>query len=147
MDSLQPHRVQKAGGVAEDHPSIASDGRNRPPAAIGHRLRSVADHLAAVKQTRNHGVLFEILQYVLRIEPRIEIVKAGDEAERDDVIFTAINPGAAILFRRQRPAQRVDHFTRRDASRRYLPKFFHSNAVGLRIGVAGKIEFRDKLFC
>src|ERR1700680_2499693 len=57
MNSLQPLRIEEAGGVAEDHPAVACDRRNRPPAAIGQRLRAVANHLGAFKQLRNEWVL------------------------------------------------------------------------------------------
>ncbi len=50
MNSLQPLRIQEAGGVAEDHPAVAGNRRNRPPAAVGQRLRAVANHLAAFEQ-------------------------------------------------------------------------------------------------
>ena len=87
MNSLQALRIQKAGGVAEDHPAIARNRRNRPPSAVRHRLRAVADHLAAFEQLRDKRMLLEVLQHVLRIEPRIGIVEAGHEAERNDIVF------------------------------------------------------------
>src|SRR5436305_1697942 len=48
VDTLQPLRIEEAGRVAHDHPAIATDGRDRPPAAIWQRLRAIADHLAAL---------------------------------------------------------------------------------------------------
>ena len=145
MNSLEPRRIQEAGRVAEDHPSIARDRRNRPPAAVRHRLRAVADHLAALEQLRHKRMPLELLQHALRIEPRIGVVESRHEAERDDIVFRAINPRAAVFFRGERPAHRVNHFARSDAARGHFPQFFHADAVGLRIGVFRKIEFRDEL--
>ena len=87
----------------------------------------------------------ELLQHALRIKPRIGVVEPGDEAERDDVVLRSINPCPAILFRGERPSHGVNHFARRDAARGDLPEFFHADAVGLRVGVFGKIEFLNEL--
>src|SRR5580658_4076998 len=145
MNSLEALRVQKPGGIAEYHPAVTRDRRNRPPAAIRQRLRAVANHLPALKQLRNKGMLREILQHVLRIQPRVRIIEAGDEADRNDVVLPAINPRAAILFRRKRPAHGVDYFARRNASRRDLPQLFYSLTVSLRIAVFHQIELGDEL--
>ena len=151
MNSLQSRRIQEAGRVAEDHPSISCNRRNRPPSAVRHRLRAVADHLAALEQLGHEGMLLEILQHVLRIEPRIGVVEACHESERYNVVFwsatgRAVNPRAAVFLRGEGPAHRVNHFPRRDAPRRHFPEFFHADAVGLRVGVSGEIELRDELF-
>src|SRR5258707_562742 len=102
MNPLQARGIQEAGGVSDDHPSIAAERRQRPPSAIGKRLGAVADHLAAGEQLANKRMLFERLQYMLRVETRIAIVESGNEAERDDVVFRAIYPGATIFFGGQR---------------------------------------------
>src|SRR5580700_5795096 len=145
MNSFEALRIEETGGIAEDHPAITCNRRNRPPAAIGQGLRTVADHLAALEQFRHKGMLLEILQHVLRIETWVGIIEAGHEAERHDVVPSAIDPRAAILFCRQRPTQRVDDFAGGDAARRDFPQFFYALAVCLRIAVFGKIEFRDQL--
>src|SRR5579864_3894277 len=141
MDSLQPRRIEEAGRVAEDHPTVARHRRNRPPTAVRHRLRPVADHLAALEKLRNERMLLELLQNVLRIEPRISVVEPGYESERYDVVFRPVNPGAAVFFRRKRPAHGVDDFAGSDAARRDFPKLFHTDAISLRIRVLGQIEF------
>src|SRR5580698_5214384 len=66
MNSFEALRVEETGGVAENHPAIARDRRNRPPAAIRQRLCAVANHLAALEQLRDERMLLEILQHVLR---------------------------------------------------------------------------------
>src|SRR5580692_3189630 len=61
MNSLEALRVQETGRVAENHPTVARDGGNRPPAAVRQRLRSVANHFAVRKQLRNEGMPLEVL--------------------------------------------------------------------------------------
>src|SRR5208337_1135255 len=81
MNALQPLRIQEAGGVAKDHPAVARDWRNAPPAAIWQGLRAVANHLPAFQQFGDEWVLFEFLQHALGIEARITIVESGDETK------------------------------------------------------------------
>ncbi len=90
-------------------------------------------------------MLFEILEHMLRVEAGIGIVESGDEAEGDDVVLAAVYPGTTIFFRSEGPAQGVDDFTRCDAARWDFPKFFHADAVGLRVGILGEVELRDQL--
>ena len=35
MNAFEALRVEESGGVAEDHPAIARNGRDRPPSAVG----------------------------------------------------------------------------------------------------------------
>ena len=58
---------------------------------------------------------------MLRVRARVGVIESGDESERDDVIFAAIDPGAAVLAARQRPTHRVDDLPAADASRRDFP--------------------------
>src|SRR5690348_10809014 len=81
VDALQALRIQKSCRVAQNHPAIAGNGRNRPPAAIGQRLGAVTNHLAAFEQLGDEGVLLKILQHVLRIEAGIGVIQAGYESE------------------------------------------------------------------
>ena len=121
MNSFQALRIQQAGGVAEDHPAVAGQRRNRPPAAVRQGFRAVADHLAALKKLGDERVLLELLQDALGIEARVGIVEPDHEAERDHVVFSAVNPGAAVFLRGQRPAHGVDDFAGRDAAGRDFP--------------------------
>src|SRR6266566_6015776 len=135
MNPLQARGIQEAGGVADDHPSIAGERRQRPPSAIGKRLGAVSDQLAASEQLANKRMLFESLQHVLRVEARVAIIESGNEAEGDDVVFRAINPCAAVFLRGQRITHGVDDFTRLDATRRNFPQLFYSYSIGLRVSV------------
>src|ERR1039457_6442188 len=102
MNPLQSRGIQKTGGIADDHPSISGEGWQRPPSAIGKRLGAVAEHLAAGEQSCNERMLLERLQHMLRIEARVAIIEAGNEAKRHDVFFRAIpfravHPRAAVF--------------------------------------------------
>src|SRR5437016_12888088 len=87
-------------------------------------------------------MLLELLQHALRINPRVFVVEAGDKAERNDVVFAAVDPGAAVFFGGQRPSHGVNHLAGRDAaaSGGHLPEFFYAYTIGLRVAVAIKIE-------
>src|SRR5262249_37492645 len=54
-------------------------------------------------------------------------------------------PRAAIFFGRERPTHGVDNFARGDTSRGNFPKLLYPHAIGLGIGIFGKIEFRNEL--
>ena len=92
-----------------------------------------------------NGMLLEFLQDALRIETRVRIVEAGDEAKRNDVVFAAVDPGAAVFLGGERPAQGVDDFAGSDAARGHFPEFFHADTVGLRVAVSVELEASDKL--
>src|SRR5580658_2733327 len=47
MNAFQARGIQEAGGVANDHPSVAAERWQRPPSTIGKRLGAIANHLAA----------------------------------------------------------------------------------------------------
>ncbi len=79
MNPFQARGIQEAGGVSNDHPSIAAERRQRPPSAIGKRLGAVADHLATGKQLGNKRMLFEGLKHALRVEARVAIIEPGNE--------------------------------------------------------------------
>src|SRR5437868_8911354 len=98
MNSLQPLRIQESGRVAKNHPAIAGNRRNGPPSAIGQRLCSIADHFAAVEHLAHERMLLEVLQYMLWVNTRVGIIEAGDEAERNGIVFRSINPRAAIFL-------------------------------------------------
>src|SRR5215472_13599258 len=46
VNALEALRVEKTGGVAHDHPSLAGQWWNGVPAAVGDGLGAVADHLS-----------------------------------------------------------------------------------------------------
>src|ERR1700737_3398153 len=145
MDSLQALRIEEAGSVAEDHPAVAREGRNRPPAAVGQRLGAIADHFAAFEKAGHERMPLEFLQHALRVKPWVGIVESDDEAERDDIIFAAVNPSAAVFFCGQRPAYGVDDLARGDAAGGDFPQLLDALAVGLRVAIAIQRKARDEL--
>ena len=90
-------------------------------------------------------MLLELLQHLLWIEARIGIIEAGDEPQRDNVVRAAVNPGASIFFRRQRPAHGVHDFPRSDTAGRDFPEFLDPLTVSLRIAVARERKACDQL--
>ncbi len=90
-------------------------------------------------------MLLERLQHMLRIEARVAIIESGNEAERNNIVFRAVNPRAAIFFRGQRITHRVDDFARLNAARRDFPQFLDSDSVSLRVAVFHQVEFFDEL--
>ena len=145
MNPLQPLRVQESRGVAKNHPTITCNRRNRPPPTVRQRLRTVANHLSAFKQLGHKRMPFQLLQHALRIKARIGIIEASNEAERNDIIFAAVNPRAAVFSRGKRPAHGVYHFTGRNPARGHFPQFLNSLTIGLRITVFHQIESLNEL--
>src|SRR5664279_4389752 len=107
MNPLQPLRIQEAGGVAQNHPTIARNRRDAPPASVRERLRAITDHLAAFKKFRNERMLLEFLQDALRIDTWIGIIQAGDKTKRHQVVLRAVNPRATVLIEAERVAHGV----------------------------------------
>ena len=91
----------------------------------------------ALERLRRPRMPLELLEHALRIKPRVHVVEARDEAERDNIIFRSVNPRPAILLRGQRPTHGVDHFPLGNWSGNF-PEFFHAHAIGLRIGIPGR---------
>src|SRR5207302_4443644 len=65
MNSFEPLRIQKSGGVTQDHPAVSGNRRDRPPPTVRKRLGAVTNHLAALEQIGDEGMFFEFLQNAL----------------------------------------------------------------------------------
>ena len=87
----------------------------------------------------------ELLKHALRVKTRVRVVEPGDEAERDNVILTAINPSATIFTAGKRPAHRVDDLPGRDAVCGHFPKLLYALAVCLRVAIFGQVELGNEL--
>src|SRR5579872_2631357 len=146
MDSLKSSGVYESSGVAENHPAIACERRQREPSAVGHGLGPVANHLAAFEHLLHKGMLLEGLQNMLWINAWVFVIEASDEAKRNNVIFAPVNPCPAVLMRGQRPAHGVNDFARSDTARRNFPQFLYPNAISLRVRILFEIEFLNELF-
>ena len=145
MNALEPLRIQETGGVPNDHPAIAGQGRHGEPSAIRKCLCAVADHLAPAQQPRDQRMHFEILENALRIYARVLVVKTGNIAERNDVIFRSVQPTAAVFFGRKRPAHGVNHLTLFDRARRHFPQLFYADAIDLGIEAFLQVILANKL--
>ena len=75
MNSFQPHRIQEAGGIADNQSAIEVILRQRPITAFRNRLRAVGIQRTAFENTSDVRMRFEFLKALVRIEARIEIVQ------------------------------------------------------------------------
>src|SRR6185312_15236066 len=96
MNALEPLRIQEAGRIAHNHPSVAGKLRHGEPPAVWHRLCAIADHLSAFQQFRYVRMLLQLLQHTLRIKPRISVIEAGNVTKREEIIFRSVGPRSAI---------------------------------------------------
>src|SRR5256714_8019923 len=96
VDALQPLRVEKARGVADEQEAVAVELRDGVEAARGNRLRAVANHLAAFKEARDERVLLESLKLRVRVEQRIAVVESRHVTEIEDAVLHPVNPPAAV---------------------------------------------------
>src|SRR5205807_2244069 len=104
------------------------------------------DDLAPLQQRLDLGVVFVLLKRFERLQARILVVEADDEADVDPVIAQVIEKTAAVGARVERPAQGVLNETGLHASGGQLPHFLEAEAIGLR-GFAGiELEAANQLF-
>src|ERR1035437_5566450 len=89
-------------------------------------------------------MFLEFLEDAMRIKPRIAIVESGDETERDEIVFGAVNPCASVFVEGKRVAHGVDDFTRSDAPGGQFPQLLHPDPVGLWIAFAIELEASDR---
>src|SRR5205814_3928281 len=109
VDAFQPRAVEVAGGVAEDHETVAVLPRHREIAAFGDGLRAGGDHLAALENPADRGMQLETLELVMRIERRVLVIETDDQADVDDAVAHAVDERAAERVEIERPAHRVNH--------------------------------------
>src|SRR5579885_3196703 len=146
MNAFEPLRIQEAGRIPQQHPSIPVNTGDGEPSAIRQRLCTVAKHLSAFKKASREWMLFEGLEGVVRIGARVFIVEAGDVADGNLRIADAVNPRAAVFFCGQRPAESVDYLAFLDASCWDSPQLVHSQTVGLRVFGIFQTKALDQLF-
>src|SRR5689334_5531403 len=90
---------------------------------------------------------FEFLKLVMRVDTRITIIEPNCKTDVDDAISHPIDPRTAKRTRVERPAQRVDHRTRRKSVIGHLPQFFDAYRINLRVGVSIQFQAFDHLLC
>ena len=108
VDALQAHRVHEIRRVPDDQRAIDEQVRLRIPSAFRQRLGAVAHERAAFEDAADERMTLEMLEGGMRIEQRILVVEADDEADRDAAVGHRIQPAAAEFFLAQRIAERVD---------------------------------------
>ena len=139
--------VEEAGGVADEGPSWEGAFGDGLEAAFVEGSCAVGDAFAAFKDGFVEGVMFKLLELAVRGEPRVWIVEADNEAERDKVGPEVVEPAAAIGRGWKRVAHCVNYFTFAEVFRRHLPDFFEAEAIGLRLRVSPQVKFLDDLLC
>src|SRR5512140_2871027 len=82
---------------------------------------------------------------MLRVNARVLVIEPSDVPERNDVVLGTVDPGAAVLFRSQRIAHRVNHFAGSYAPTGNFPEFFDAYAIGLRVTVVIEVEALNQL--
>src|SRR6185436_6793789 len=111
----------------------------------GNTLRTVRVQRAAFENGLYIRMGLELLESLVGIEPRIEIIQTDDEANGDTPLGHVVNEAAAELFIAQRPAHRVNDASAGILLLRHIPYFLHADGVHLRIPVFVQIEFPDEL--
>jgi hypothetical protein len=90
-------------------------------------------------------VLFEALEFGVRVEKRVPVVEPGHVAEINDAVLHPVNPAAAVCVGVGRIAERVRHTARRISVVGQLPKLFDAETVDLRLAPVVEVEPLGKL--
>src|SRR5262245_1535367 len=98
MNSLQAHGIQKACGIADDQTSVEVILWLSPVSSFGNRLCPVSMQRPAFQQRPDHGMRFEFLKKLVRIDARVGIIESDDKADRDIAIGHVVNKSAAEFF-------------------------------------------------
>src|SRR5581483_5447764 len=108
--------------------------RQREEAALGDRLRTPGDALAAGEQPADERVRLQLLEQVVDGERGVAVVEADDHAQRDHALPHRVDERAAELAvaggRAERPAHRVDHAVERLCD---LPDLLDAEGPHLRV--------------
>src|SRR5262245_24791988 len=108
MNSLQPHRIQESRGIADDQSTIEVVLRLRPITAFGNRLGAVGIELASVEDAPDIRMRLELLESLMRIKARIQVIKANDKPNGNAAVCHVVNESAAELFIAKRPSHGVN---------------------------------------
>ena len=114
--------------------------------ALGNRARAIGHAFAALKQFRDHRVMFETLEFYIRENIWVLVTKVHHEADVDLIVFKVIDERPATCVALQWPAHRMGHATFFVLGRVDFPDFFHAQAVFLRLFALVQPVFRDHLF-
>src|ERR1700730_18150801 len=145
MHALQPLRIEKTAGVADDQPAIEVISWHRVPAAVGQRFRAIAHQLAAFENVAYKRMRLPDLKRRVGIETRVLVFEGDHQTNRHAIVRKAVNPAASVRLRGDRPTQGVRNVTRLDFAPLYVPQLLDAQAIGLWIDI-GKVLFGDELF-
>jgi len=90
--------------------------KDRNPQTYGVGVKELWEVPSGRIQAGDERMFLDLLQNALRIEPRIGVVEARNEAERHDIVFATVNPSAAVFLSRERPAHGVDDLASLDTA-------------------------------
>ena len=121
MNAFEALRIEEAAGVTDDEAAVDVVARHGIPAARGERFCAVADEFAAVENFLDVWVGLPLLKLFMRIELRIGVFEADDEADRNAIVGETVNPSAAVHVGGDGPAERVRDVTGLNASGRNVP--------------------------
>ena len=97
MDSFQPLRIEKAGAVADQERAVCGGRGDGKISAFGNGFRAVAEHLAALEHAPQPRVRLPLLKGAMRVEARVPVVEAGNEADGEFGLGERVNKSAAEL--------------------------------------------------
>ncbi len=113
--------------------AVGVQRRLRVPAAFRQRLGAEAHQVATAQQVGDERVQLEALERGVRIEQRVAVVEADDEAERDAALGHRVDEAATELLGAQRVAERVDDRARRQPAGRHVPQLLEPDRILRRL--------------
>src|SRR5690348_16553072 len=145
VNALEALRIKEAAGITNDEATIHVSARHGVPAAVGQRLRTIANKLAAIEKLSEKRMSLPSLKRGVRIESWVGVFESDDETDGNSIVRKAVNPSAAVHVRGNRPAQRVRDVAGLNAVWLHVPEFLDADAVTLWIDV---VEFfgRNQFF-
>ncbi len=147
MHALQRRGIEQARRVADQAEAVAVELGDREVASLGHDLGAVAQHLAALEEPGDARMLLPAHEESVRIETRVALVEADDEADRELVGRDAVDERAAVALEPERMPRGVEHLAEGFAAARFrdLPELLDAGAVALRIAALLQAERADEL--
>ena len=133
MAAWLPLSIQVAGVAADQRTTREYRLRQRLRRTVVDRAGTVADALAAFDMRADGRVGLPALHFFERAHPRVLVVQADHEAERDLVVFQVVQEAAAegVVF--HWPACGVDHQAGLGLGRVDFPQFLDADGEGLRV--------------
>ena len=145
VHALDLRHVERAAGVADQQGTRHLERRHRLPAALDDRARAVGDQFAAVEQRLQARMILELLERLERLEARVRVIEADDEADVEPVLVELVEEAAAVSLAVHREADGVLDQARFDATLGQLPQFLEAEAIRLRRFARVETKASDQL--